>query len=122
MNEIFDVVYRSLKWLAKIVRLTYEEVNVIIWFFIIPVIFICLIDRILKTNYLKQGFALLVLPSVLVISNFEDFSKLVFQKSAAFLHWFDYLGINYTQASVLICVVLPILIIVLLLFLKRRKK
>lgn len=122
MNKIFDFVYQGLKWLAKMFRVTYEEINVIIWFFIIPAIFVFLIDRILRTNYLHRGFAVLILLCLISISNFESFSKMIFKKSAAFLHWFDYLGLNYTQASVLVCVALPILFMFFLLFLKRRKK
>lgn len=121
MNEIFDLIYRSLKWISKLTEFTYEEVNIIIWFLILPVIFAFLLDRILNNNYSKIIYLVFVLILFLLISDFENFSKMLFQKSASFLHRFDFIGMNYTQASVLICVVLPIFIVVTLLFLKRTK-
>jgi len=122
MNKIFDLIYHSLKWISKITGFTYEEVNVIIWFFILPAIFIFLLDRLLKVNYLKLGFTVITFITLLTVPSFEDFSHYVFQKSVAFLHWFEAFGINYTQASVLICVVLPLLIIGILIYLKRKKR
>lgn len=118
MDKIFDLVYRSLKWLSEIFGVTYEEINVIIWFIMLPVIFAYLLDRVLKTNYVKIALAVMVVLTLLWIPSFENFSKLLFQKSAAFLHWFNYLGLNYTQASVLICLVLPIIVIFVLYYLK----
>ena len=121
MNKIFDVVYRSLKWLAEITKLTYEEINIIIWFIAIPAIYMYMIDRIISTNYFKIGYGILVILTLVIISDFEDFSKTIFKKSANFLHWFEFLGINYIQASVLICVLLPILIVGLLVIIIRKR-
>jgi len=120
MNEIFDLVYRGLKWLSKISGLTYEEINIIIWYFILPASFVFLLERFFKTKYLTSGFAAIVFLVILGVKDFELFSKALFQKSVDFLNWFDNLGINYVQASVLICVILPILMIAALVFLKKQ--
>ncbi|TMM56970.1 hypothetical protein FEE95_10780 [Maribacter algarum] len=122
MSKIFDLVYRSLKWFEKLTGLTYEELNIIVWYIIIPSIFVYLLDRVLKVNYLKITFTSVVVLSIILIPDFEIFSKNLFKKSVSFLNWFDYLGINYIQASVLICVVLPIVLLALLFYFKLRRK
>jgi hypothetical protein len=121
MPKIFDFVYRSLKWLEELSGFSYEAVNIIIWFILLPTIFVLLIERILKTNYLKIAFVLIVLITLLVTPDFEVFSKTLFQKSVAFLNGFEYLGLNYIQASVLVCVILPLLVILTLVCIKKSK-
>ncbi len=110
MNEIFKIVYQSLKWMAKISGFSYREINIIVYYIIIPSIFIILIERILKTNYLKIGFSILIIISLLLIPDFNAFSSWLFDRSVDFLNWFDVIGLNYIQASVIICVVVPIII------------
>jgi hypothetical protein len=122
MPKIFDFVYRSLKWLEELSGFSYEAINIIIWFILLPTIFVLLIERILKTNYLKIAFVLIVLITLLVTPDFEVFSKTLFQKSVAFLNGFEYLGLNYIQASVLVCVILPLLVILTLVCIKKSKR
>ena len=122
MDEIFQVVYKFLKWVSKISGLTYREINIIVFFIILPAIFIYLIGRILKRKSLIVIFGILILFSIIIIPDFEVFSSNLFDKSVNFLNWFDLVGLNYTQASVLICVIIPLLIIFLLIYLKKRKQ
>ncbi|MFI0427947.1 hypothetical protein [Mariniflexile sp. HMF6888] len=121
MNEIFKVVYDILKWISKITGLTYHEINIVVYFIIVPSIFIYMLERISKTNYLKIGFGAIVLLTILIVSDFEKFSTLLFNKSVDFLNWFDVIGLNYIQASVVICVIIPIIILGLLMYLNKRK-
>ena len=121
MNEIFKVVYGILKWISKITGLTYHEINIVVYFIIVPAIFIYMLERISKTNYLKIGFGAIVLLTILIVSDFEKFSTLLFNKSVDFLNWFDVIGLNYIQASVVICVIIPIIILGLLMYLNKRK-
>ncbi|MDO5979194.1 hypothetical protein [Flavivirga spongiicola] len=121
MNEAFKIVYDLLKWISKISGFTYHEVNIIVYFIIIPVIFIYMIERILKTNYLKIGFVVLILLTIIIVPDFSIFSTALFNKSVDFLNWFSIIGLNYIQASVVICVIVPLIIMGLLMYLKRRK-
>jgi len=122
MQKIFNLVYECLIWLSTVTGLTYAEVNVIIWFIAIPFVFIYLIERLIKTNFLKLCYLGIVLLVFFLNSDFELLSKKLFEKSKVFLQWFAHLGLNYVQASVLICVIFPILIVVFLVLLRKQQK
>ncbi|MBV1923163.1 MAG: hypothetical protein KUG68_03950 [Flavobacteriaceae bacterium] len=122
MNETFDVVYRILKWFSKLTGWTYHEINIIVYFILIPLIFAFFIDKILKKNYFKIGVAGFVFISLLFISDFEKFSTTLFNYSVDFLNWFEVIGLNFIQASVVICVIVPIIIIMVLMYINKKMK
>ncbi len=111
MNFIFAIVYEVLKWLSWATALTYREINIVAYFIVIPFLFLLLIDRLLKAHYLKISFSVITVVSLLIIDDFEEFSNLWFDRSVVFLNWFDIIGWNYIEASVIICVALPALIL-----------
>ena len=121
MNQIFQIVYELLKWISKISGLTYREVNIIVYFIIIPMVLIYLIGRILKRKSLIIVFGTLVLLTIILVPDFELFSDNLFDKSVDFLNWFDIIGLNYVQASVVICVIIPIIITMLLFYMSKTK-
>ena len=121
MNETFQVVYKFLKWISKFSGLTYHEVNIIIYFIVIPAVFIFLISKILKRKTLFIGYLILVFLITIFIQDFEQFSTKLFNKSVDFLNWFELIGLNYIQASVVICVIVPILILLFLFFINKKK-
>lgn len=120
MNEIFQVVYKFLKWISQITGFTYHEINIIVYFIVIPALFIFLLSRIFKQKMLIIGFLILVFFAVIIIPDFSEFSTQLFDKSVVFLNWFDHLGLNYIQASVVICVIIPVLILILLRYFYRK--
>ena len=120
MNEIFDLVYNFLKWLSATTGLTYREVNIVVYFFLIPSLFVYLIGRLLRSKLPILVFLALSLISLLIIPDFERFSNRLFEKSVDFLEWFEVIGLNYVQASVIICVFIPLLLIGLLMYIKRK--
>ena len=122
MNELFDIIYSLLKWLSRLTGLTYREVNIVVYFIIIPTLFIFLIGKIYKKKYLIIGFLVFVFVSLLIIPDFTLFSDKLFDVSVDFLNWFNHIGLNYVQASVVICVIIPILIVIILLFLNKKAK
>lgn len=122
MDKIFQGVYEFLKWVSKISGLTYHEVNIIVYYIIIPGIFIYLIGRIIKNRTLILVYGVLVLLTFTVVSDFALFSTKIFESSVDFLNLFDRIGLNYTQASVVICVIIPILITFSLIYLNKRKR
>ncbi len=121
MNEIFQIVYEFLKWISKITGMTYHEVNIIVYFIIIPGIFIYLLGRFLKRKSLILVFGVLVLFTIIIVPDFKIFSTKLFDLSVDFLNWFDQVGLNYIQASVVICVIVPIIIIFILFYMNKRK-
>jgi len=110
MDIIFQIVYTALKWISLLTGFTYNEINIIVYYIIIPFIFLHQLDKLFRFHYLKIGFALFTFLTILLVDDFEVFSNWLFQKSVDFLKWFDLIGLNYVQASVVICVFLPILI------------
>ena len=120
MTEIFDLVYDLLKWISNVTGLTYREVNIVVYFIVIPSLFLYLISRILKKKYPILVFTILSIIALLIIPDFEKFSNYLFDKSVNFLNWFEVIGLNYIQASVVVCVIIPIIIIILLLIYKKQ--
>lgn len=107
MRGIFDLVYAFLLWVATLTGLTYEEVNVIAYYVLIPSVFLFLIDRITKWNLLALGYLLGFFTFAIQLPDFRAFSKDLFDCSVRFLQSFDSFGWDYTAASVIICVVVP---------------
>lgn len=114
MEIIFDIVANALKFIAMKTGLSYMEINIIVYYFIIPFSYIVLLDIYFKKHYLKILFALCSIVFILTIRNFKDFSIWLFEKSANFLNAFNFLGIDYTFASVIICVIVVIIIYAIL--------
>lgn len=107
MNTIFKIVYSILMWIADFTGFTYNEINIIAFYIVLPFIYIFLIDKILKKNFLKIAYIAAVGVGLFLIKDFTTFSDWLFQRSVNFLLSFEILGWNYVVASVLICVVFP---------------
>jgi len=117
MNKIFNIVYHIVIWLSELTGFTYREMNIIVYFIILPFIYFALIDRTFKFHYAKIGFSITTILALIAIPDFKSFSSLLFDKSVDFLNWFDVLGWNYIEASVIICVVLPVLLLIFFFYL-----
>ena len=114
MKEIFKFTYEFLMFLLKITGFSYKEINIIIWFIIIPMSWLFLIDKIKGKHYFKIGFSAIVILVLLFIKNFSESSNKLFDVSADFLRGFNPVGMNYTEASVIICLLVPLLVYVVL--------
>ncbi len=110
MNEIFHFTYELLMTLSNITGFTYKEVNIIIWFILIPLSWTLLIDKIYKQRKFTIIFSILVAIFLALIPNFSIFCNWLFQRSVDFLNLFNDLGSNYVASSVIICVLIPIII------------
>ena len=115
MNTTFQIVYSLLKWIAEITGFTYNEVNIIAYYMILPFAYVILADRILKKHVLKIIYVVGVTGCLLWIADFKSFSDWLFQKSVDFLLSFQFLGWNYIVSSVLICVVFPAVVFIVML-------
>jgi len=110
METTFQIVYSLLKWISSVTGFTYNEVNIIAYYIVLPFAYIVLADRILKRHILKLFYVFAVTVCLLIIKDFTAFSDWLFQKSVDFLLSFQLLGWNYIVASVLICVVFPAMV------------
>ena len=111
MTVIFDIVAHLLNQIAKWTHLTYNEINIIVYYLLIPFSWTVMGDFII-------GFPILT-PILLGIwlylfikkrHTFRMWCDRVFQDSVKFLLWFKKIGWNYIVSSVIICVFVPILI------------
>ena len=111
IKTIFKIIASLEHALAKITNLTYNEVNIIIYYLIIPLSWTILIDCIIKIPIISPLFICLWI--YIIYKAHKYFSKWCdkgFNKSVDFLLWFKRVGWNYTLSSVIICVFFPIII------------
>jgi hypothetical protein len=120
ISIIFRIVAGTLSLIARKTGLTYNEINIILYYFVVPFSWLCLLDIILGFHYLKVAFAIFVAGFMIGCRNFKTYSDWLFCKSVDFLMYFNRYGSNYVTSSVWICVSLPIAIYALLLFLVWR--
>ena len=116
MNKIFIIVKDILIVLSSITGFSYQAINIIVYYYIIPFIFILFIDLIYKIHYFKISFILVLTILTILINDFEKFSEWLFNKSAMFLNSFSFIGWNYVVASVIICVIIPIIVLSFLVY------
>ncbi|MEW7289411.1 hypothetical protein [Aquimarina sp. 2304DJ70-9] len=114
MDYLFKIVYDILKFLEKLTGLSYEEINIVIWFFFIPFTWMFLLDKITNKHYFKTGFASFILISLLLVPSFKIFSNWLFNASVDFLNLFNTIGSSYKTSSVIICLFIPIVIYIFL--------
>jgi hypothetical protein len=116
MNLVFQIFADSLNWVASVTGFTYNEINVIAYYIILPFIYVALVDRILKRHSLKVTYTVIWVVLIVFTKDFRAFSDALFKHSVDFLLLFRRVGLNYVEASVVICVVLPGLVFALLCF------
>lgn len=107
MNEIFRIVYSALMFISEITGLSYNEVNIIAYYIVLPFIYVALADKIWGKHLLKITYVCVVSLVLLLIPNFRIFSDRLFDDSVRFLLSFEMFGWNYVVSSVMICVVFP---------------
>ena len=117
MLPIFAVVAGVEHIIAKLTGSTYNEVNIIVYYLLIPLSWTVMIDYLTKLPFLSPMF---VLAWIVFLwkdpMKFRDRSDWAFMKSVDFLLWFKKVGWNYIVSSVIICVVIPILVYVELIY------
>ena len=116
MRYLFRITQDFLMSLESVTGWSYKEINVIVWYFVIPATWAILLDRIFGKHFFKLGFGVIAL-GVLCSVNFESFSGWLFDRSADFLNGFNVIGSNYTNSSVIICLFVPLAIYAILIWL-----
>ncbi len=124
MEIIFNAVSNVLFSIAQYTGLSYNEINIIIYYVFIPFSFTVLIDIYFKNHITKIVFFALLLIAVFIIQDFSKFSDWLFNVSVNFLNLFGFIGINYISSSVIICVLLVVMIYIFLIasIIKKRNK
>ena len=70
MNATFQIVYLLLQWIAEISGFTYNEVNIIAYYIVLPFAYVFLADKLLKKHILKTTGRCLMI--IIVIDNYRD--------------------------------------------------
>ena len=107
MNSVFVIVARLLEWVARLTGLTYNEINIVAYYMVLPFVYIALLDRIIGKHFLKASYVCVWILGLVLMNDFTDFSDTLFQGSVDFLLSFGIVGLDYIEASVVICVILP---------------
>ncbi len=111
MLPVFALVAGMEHVIAKLTGSTYNEVNIVIYYLLIPLSWTIMIDYLTKLPLLSPMF---VFAWIVFLwkdpMKFRDRSDWAFMKSVDFLLWFKKVGWNYIVSSVVICVVIPILV------------
>jgi hypothetical protein len=114
MSYTFYIVYQFLQWLSHLTGLSYKEVNIIVFYILIPFALFALVDKILRKPICSISFLIVVIVAFFSIRDFEAFSIDLFDYSVEFLLLFSAIGIGYDAASVIVCIVLPFLLFIVL--------
>ena len=109
-----------LSLLAKLVGITYKEMNIFVYYFVIPITWSRMLDTIFGTiiqypSYTEEEIISLwcILWVFIIFFNrrgFRAWCERAFDNSVKFLLWFKVIGWNYYVSSVIICVVVPVFI------------
>lgn len=117
MLPFFVVVAGLEHIIAKLTGATYNEVNIIVYYLIIPISWAVMIDYITMLPFLTPMYIIAWIIFLWKDSmKFKDRCDWAFDKSVDFLLWFKKIGWNYVVSSVIICVVVPMLIYVDLIY------
>lgn len=106
IQSIFQSVANNLQKIAKKVNLTYNEVNILVYYLIIPlswcIMLDCLIGMPITTLLLIAVWAVIFLK----VKSFSEWCDKGFKLSQRFICFFG----EYVEYSVIICVFIPVLI------------
>ena len=115
---VFGIVAAGLNLIAKALHMTYNEINIIVYYLIIPLSWFIMLDYIIGLPITTPIWILLWI--YIFWSKRKFFRKwcdVAFQLSVDFLLKFQRIGWNYWKASVIICVVVPLIIYAVLIIL-----
>lgn len=117
MEYLFYIVSWQLVILGKLTGLTYNEINIIIYYVFIPYSYLVLFDKIFNFHYLKIVFVISLIITIPFFGNLHTYCDWLFAKSVDFLNSFEKINLPYVEASVFICIFGVLLIYALLLWL-----
>lgn len=118
VKSIFRIVANSLLWIGNKIGLTYNEVNILLYYLLIPlswtIMFDCWLGLPITTIML---ICIWIGIFIATRHTFRIWCDFAFEDSVDFLNWFNRFGSNYVLSSVIICVLIPLLIYLLLIML-----
>ncbi len=121
IKQTFAVVANSLLFIGKKTGLTYNEVNILVYYLLIPLSWTVMFDCWLGLPITSAALMCVwIRIFIATIHTFREWCDQAFQDSVNFLNWFNRWGGNYVLNSVIICVLLPLFIYGILIWLLLR--
>ena len=118
IRTIFSIVALSLNKIAKLLHLTYNEINIIVYYFLIPLSWTIILDVWIGLPIITLIFLCIwVGIYIATYKFFKEWCDWVFEDSVKFINYFNRWGGNYILNSVIICVIIPIVIYLVLVLL-----
>lgn len=108
----FVLTVKILLAIGKVFHLSYNAVNIIVWYMIIPLAWAAILDYKLHKLILSPMWLLLCVGIIILQrKQFNQFCDTMFRLSQIFIASFD----NYYKWSVIICLLIPVMITAVLL-------
>lgn len=121
IKQAFAVVANSLLLIGKKTGLTYNEVNILVYYLLIPLSWTMMFDFWLGSPVTSAALMCVWIGIFIATRHtFREWCDRAFQDSVNFLNWFNRWGGNYVLNSVIICVLLPLLVYGVLIWLLLR--
>ena len=118
IKHIFAVVASLLVWVGRKTGLTYNEVNILVYYLLIPLSWTIMFDCAVKKPCTTAALAFTWLGIFIATRHtFSEWCDWAFQDSVDFLNWFNRWGGNYVLNSVIICVLGPLVVYGVLIYL-----
>ena len=118
IRQTFAIVANLLLWIGRKTGLTYNEVNILVYYLLIPLSWTVMLDFLIRKPYSTAAVLFTWLGIFIATRHtFREWCDLAFKDSVDFLNWFNRWGGNYVLNSVIICVLVPLLIYGVLLYL-----
>ena len=108
----FAVTAKTLLYIGKKCHLTYNMVNIIVWYALLPLLWAGILDyKLHQLLFVPSWFLLCVGIGIMQYKKFNKFCDELFRLSQMFILLFG----NYYLWSVVICLLVPVLITIVLL-------
>ena len=111
ISSIFRYIADALYNASIVIGITYNEINIIVYYLLIPLTWTIMLDFWLGTPI--TTYALIFMWMGIKIGTwgrFKEWSDRAFMRSVGFLNYFNQWGGNYILNSVIICVIVPVFI------------
>ena len=114
-SQIFYIVAKSLDWLGKECGLTYNEVNILFYYLLIPLSWTVMLDCWIGIPVTTFALTFIWIGIFIATRNFfAEWCDWRFQDSVDFLNWLNRWGGNYILNSVIIYALVPLVIYIAL--------
>ena len=111
VKRIFRWVADGLLWIAHRIGMTYNEINILVYYLLIPLSWTIMFDVLIGAGVTTTALLLVWLGIYIgARHNFREWCDRTFKKSVDFLNLFNRWGGNYVLNSVIICVLTPLIV------------